>query len=116
MSKTTIQVPAVFSGFSSRSDGGASLRFATQELNEVDFSALKKMHNSFGYVLFRPNEWKESEIPKEDATDETKSPSQRLRAVLFIAWKQRGSRGMFEDYYRRNMEKIIDRVKGALDD
>jgi hypothetical protein len=115
MSKTTIQVPAVFSGFSSRSDGGASLRFATQELNEVDFSALKKMHNSFGYVLFRPNEWKESDIPKEDATDETKSPAKRLRAALFVLYKQRGSKGSFEDFYRQNMEDAIERVKKCLD-
>lgn len=115
MTKSTIQVPAVFTGFSSRSDGGASLRFATQELNEVDFSALKKMHNSFGYILFAANQFTDADIPKEDASDETKSPAKRLRAALFVMWKQHGGKGDFEVFYREQMERAIERVKRLLD-
>ncbi len=111
-----IQVPAIFTGFSSRADGGASLRFATNELNDVDFSQLKKFHNSFGYVLFAPNEFKAEEIPNTDATDESKSPSQRLRATLFVFWKSKPApKPDFNTFYRQQIEKIIDRVKACLD-
>ena len=110
-----IQVPAIFTGFSSRADGGARLSFATQELSESDFGILKRLHQSFGYVLFAPNEFKEEEVPAQDASDETKSPSQRLRAVLFILWKQRGGKGEFESYYRVMMDQFINDVKKILD-
>ncbi len=110
-----IQVPAIFTGFSSRADGGATMRFATNELTESDFGLLKRMHNSFGYVLFAPNEFKEEDLPVSEASDESKSPSQRLRAVLFILWRQKGGKGEFESYYRNMMQQFIDDVKKILD-
>jgi hypothetical protein len=115
MSSETIQIPAIFTGFSSRSDGGASLRFATQELNETDFVLLKKYHQTFGYVLFRPNAFSEGEIPQADANDKTKSPAQRLRAALFVLWRSKTRRIDFEVFYRQQMEAAIDRVKACLD-
>lgn len=48
--------------------------------------------------------------------DGGKSPSQRLRAVLYVNWQQ-NKKGyeLFEDYYRSMMEKIIVHYKGKLD-
>ena len=48
---------------------------------------------------------------------DTKTPSQRLRAVLFILWKQAaGGTGDFEDFYRRQLDDIIESVKARLPD
>ena len=110
-----IQLPAILSGFSSKSDGGASLRFATNELTADDFKALKDYHNQFGYVLFSPNPFNESDIPKESAENKDKTPSKRIRAVLFILWKQRGSNGDFEVFYRSQTEKYIEYLKTKID-
>ena len=110
-----MKLPCYFTGFSSRSDGSASLRFATQELSPEDFSTLKEAHNKFGYLLFQENEIKPEDIPQEDAEDKTKTPSKRLRATLYVFWKQKGATGDFEVFYRDNMEKLIERVKSKLD-
>jgi hypothetical protein len=110
----TFQVPAIFTGFSSRSDGGASLRFATNELGDVDFAELKRLHNTFGYLLFKANQFSDSDIPEDDAPDEDKTPSMRLRAVLFILWEQRGRKGDFNTFYRNQLEAAINRVKNLL--
>jgi hypothetical protein len=116
MSKANIfSAPAILTRIAYLKDGGLSLGFATQELSDQDKIIASRFHQKFGHVLFAENEFKEEDIPKGDATDESKSPSQRLRAVLFIAWRQEGGLGDFEYYYRQQMEKFISSVKNRLD-
>ena len=43
-----------------------------------------------------------------------KSPSQRLRAVLFLLWEQQGSWGDFDTWYKAKIEEIIEHFKGKL--
>ena len=112
---STFQAPAILTSVSFTKDRGLSLGFRTNELTDEEKVIAASYHGKFGYVLFRENQFKEEDIPDTDATDETKSPSQRLRAALFVMWKQRGSKGDFEVFYRQQMEAAIDRVKRLLD-
>lgn len=109
------QVPAILSRIAYLKDGGLSLGFSTNELSHQEKVTISEYHNTFGYLLFRANQFSESDMPDTDATDEQKSPAQRLRAALFILWKQSGETGDFEVYYRKQMEKAINRVKNLLD-
>ena len=102
-------------GFSSRSDGSAGIRFCSQELSAADFATLKENLNEYGWLVFRPNEFQDKDIPQEDAEDPEKTPSKRLRAVLFVLWQQTGKKGRFEAYYHEQMEKIIEHIKSKLD-
>lgn len=108
-----IQLPAYLKGFSSLTDGGAGIRFATNELSAEDFAALKLYQNQFGYLLFKANEFSASDIPHDQADENTKRPSQRLRAVLFLQAKQKGLD--FDSYYKNRMEKIIEQEKLELE-
>ncbi len=110
-----IQVPAILTGFSTKVDGGASLRFSTNELSDTDVLELKRHQGQFGHLLFRPNAFTAQDIPREDAEDNTKTPSKRLRATLFVLWKQQGEKGDFEVYYRTQVEKVIEYLKAKLD-
>ncbi len=111
-----IKLPAYLTGFSSRSDGSAGVRFATQELDEKDFIELKRGLNNFGWLVFKENDIKADDIPDEQA-DESKKPSQRLRSVLYVFWQQNRRQEFpdFEVYYRTKMEEIITSVKSKLD-
>lgn len=109
-----IQLPGYLSGFSSRADGSAGLRITTQELTPQDFADLQEVNGQFGTFYFRPNDVQEIDIADEDV-EESKKPSQRMRAVLYRLWEQNGKAGTFESYYREQMEKIITHVKGKLD-
>jgi hypothetical protein len=72
-------------------------------------------YQSFGWLLFGANEHQESDVPKDLAKrDSGQSPSQRARAVLFVYWKQLGSKGDFEQFYNQKMEQFIDRIKENL--
>lgn len=112
-----IKLPAYLTGFSSRSDGSAGLRFATQELNEQEFGELKRNLNQFGYLLFKESTIQDEDIPKDNIIDDKdKTPSKRLRAILFVLWKQKGDNSDFELYYRNQVEKIIEHIKSKLDE
>ena len=106
-----IKIPAYLTGFGSKSDGSASVRFATQELSDNDFLEIKKHLNTFGWLLYQENPISTEDLPKEQAEDTQKTPSKRLRASLFVLWKQEGESGDFETYYRLKMEKLISFIK-----
>jgi hypothetical protein len=109
------QVPAILTSFSTKADGGASIRFSTNEVTDADFLVLKKSHQQYGWLLFQENPYQPSDIPTEAAENPSKTPSKRLRATLFVLWTQQGSQGDFEAFYTERMNKIIDYVKAKLD-
>lgn len=111
-----IKLPCYLTGFSSKSDGSASLRFNTQELTAEDFGELKTDLNEFGALLFRPNVTQIEDVPTEDVEDKNKTPSKRLRACLYVLHTQQGGKPeTFEQFYRERMEQIIGMIKAKLD-
>ena len=115
MTKNVFQVPAALEGVSMLKDGGVSLRFHTQELSKDDKVLLMEFVNSFGYLMFALNEFDDADIPKDNVKNQDgKSPSQRLRAVIYVEWRETNAGGDFEVYYRRYMERLINYVKGNL--
>lgn len=114
-SKRNIQLSGILSSFSTKVDGGASLRFSTQELSDTDILELKRSQGQFGWVLFSPNRFSVEDIPREIAEDKNKTPAKRLRNTLFVLFEQNGSKGDFEVFYREKMEKIINLIKDKLD-
>lgn len=109
------QHEAILEGVTPLKDGGVSLRFHTNEVSKDDKVMLMEFYQSFGWLLFSANEFQESEIPNEAARHDTgASPSKRLKAVLFVYWKQMGGNGDFDAFYRQRMEQFINKVKENL--
>lgn len=109
------QVEAVLQGVTPRADGGVSLRFVTNEVSKADKVMLMEFFNSFGWLLFKANEFQESDIPTETAKhDVGTSPSKRLKAVIFVLWKQSGENGEFDAFYKQKMEQFIGLIKQQL--
>lgn len=87
-------------------DGSFKLELVTQELDDETALALIKNRNKFIDEVV--------EVPaiEEDAG---KSPSQRLRGVIYRLWEQNGKEGgSFEIYYRMVMELLIEKYKEKL--
>jgi hypothetical protein len=94
-----------------------SLSFTSNlEFQPHEYEVLAENAGSIGWLLFGQNEFTLEDLPKEQAEDKDKTPSKRLRSVLFILWKQKGSVGDFEVYYREQVEKIITKIKSMLDE
>lgn len=110
------QVPATLDGLSTLKDGGMSVRFHTQEIDSNDKVALMGFQGAFGWLQF--SDQTINEVPKETIQKDitTKTPSQRLRATLFVAYQQSGRLDItFEQYYNQKMEAFIERVKSTLE-
>lgn len=113
MSKT-IKVAATLEGVSTLKDGSLSARFHTQELKSEDKVAFMNMVQGFGWLLFDTHET--IDVPKESPHREAgdKTPSQRLRSVLYILWKQKYSDIPFDTWYVQQLDKIINSIKERL--
>ena len=81
-------VPAQLSSYRSTADKGLSITFRSQELTPEDAVSVASFHQGFGFLCFKENEWKEVELPKEDAPEFGKTQSERLRNTLYRVWEQ----------------------------
>lgn len=99
-------------------DGSCTLSFTSgQEINDdhVIYLLNAGRRDELGWLLWSPNPIQVEDIPKEQAEENQKTAAQRLRATLFVLWKQQGEKGDFEVFYRDRMEKLIDMIKAKLD-
>jgi hypothetical protein len=112
-----ILLPATINPPRIRKDGSCALSFDTRELLSEEIFTIMSLRNSEGWVAYAPNE-NEIEIPEEPAEVDEKSQSQRLRAVLFVWYKQETEAGrftgLFETFKKEKMEIIIENVKKKL--
>lgn len=75
------------------------------------------LRNTEGWLAYAPNQ-EDLEIPEESAQVEGKTESERLRAVLFVFYKQEVDAGRFVGLYdsfrKEKMEQLIQFVKNKL--
>lgn len=103
----------------SRKDLSVKIILGTQEMSEGHAAQLFALRNKIAAVYISAKESiSEREIKQIDAVDaemKEKTPSRRLRAVLFVNWKQEAEgHKEFETYYRSKMELYIENLKNNL--
>lgn len=109
----------ILTGASTRNDGSLGLRFSTPELSPAEKTAIFELQNKNLKMLIQPMDGEISEIQEVKAGLDEKTPSQRLRGVLFLLWKQQTKETdlevmSFEVYYRQYMERLIESAKNKL--
>lgn len=112
----SIQVQATITGIRAKVDRSLGLSISTPELSTNEKALFMELQGLNLDLVITPREELNVETEKIDKELETKSSSQRLRAVLFIYWKQLGEKETFEEFYRLHMNKLIDFIKGKLDE
>lgn len=110
-------LPAIINPPRIRKDGSASVSFDTRELNSEELFSIMQLRNAEGWLCFAPNE-NELIVPEDKAEVEGKTPSERLRAVLYVWYKQEVNSqkyvGLFENFKNEKMEMLIGFVKNKL--
>lgn len=110
-----IKLPAQLLKVDERADGSSKLTFESRELSEEEFLIARRIKNTEGWLIFSQNVIRDDEIPDDDAPSDLKTPAQRLRAVLFIRWKNLGEPNTFQHYYDKSVEFFINEVKAKLE-
>lgn len=111
-----ITCDVILSGIRTRADGSISLTLVTPELEAEDITAFASLRNTNLKILIQPVDGKPVELKEIKGEFDTKTPSQRLRSVLYVLWKETDGTGEFEDFYRRRMNAIIDKIKEKFPD
>jgi len=122
---------ALFHKWQSMADGGWSMNIHTNELPPEDISALTScMHKQVKVMMqqgeigidelgFTEDDMEKFENTQFDEFDkrQDKTPSQRLRNVMYVLYKQDpGDHADFKAYYEFRMEKLITLLKSKIED
>lgn len=104
---------------SSRRDKSVRFSIETAELTAEQSGALMSYHGQAARVFVAPHEGEADELVEVTTDRDTKTPGQRLRACLFVLYKQQtvepGKELLtFERFYCDEMEKFINHVKAKL--
>ena len=113
-------LPAFLESYRSLKDRTLKLVYETSELSPEQ---IKDLHSSLaksGFLAFNTEPFNDKNLIdlrelEVDYDDPKKTPSKRLRGVLYRNWEQtpEGYK-TFEDYYRSKMELVIEHYKGKL--
>ena len=111
-----VQFPSQLTKLETRVDGSIKVSIETQELSGQDMADLFAYRGQLGYTTFTPNPETKIDVPELQVEDNSKSPSQRLRNVLYVKWEQSGKKvDTYSQYYDMQMERIINQIKDTLE-
>lgn len=110
-----ITCDVIITSASTRADGSLSLKLATPELDAPSKTVFFELLNQNLKMLLQPTGSEMVEMKEVKSQFDRKTHSQRLRGTMFLVWKQADGTGDFEDFYRRNMESIIEQWKQRLE-
>ena len=115
-----IIIPAQLEGYRSLKDKTLKIVFETNELNPQETLDLISGVGQFGYLAFKPEPFKKEEKEMIESLEtgyeeKGKTPSQRLRGILFRLYEQHNDGfDTFTRYYDHQMEKICSHFKSKL--
>ena len=109
-----LRFEALVTSIRSRVDGSLGLGVVTPELSTEEKVALMGLQNVLCEILLFPKDEKDVDVLKVEKEVIHKSPSQRMRSVIFLLWKQDNEDLPFEVFYQNTMEKIINHLKSKL--
>ena len=110
-----IRTPAIITGVRSKVDKSLGITLATPELSPEEKAEFMRLQGINLITFFVPAENADAPEYKVLKDIESKTPSQRLRNVLYVRWEQSGEGTDWNDYYRMRMEEFIDGEKSMLD-
>ena len=111
----------IITGFSSRVDGSLSFRAATPELSVTERVDFMELQGKNCRALFEPTDYAADGKTEIKNPLGTKTPSQRLRGVLFVLYTQLTKKvgGLtdksFDQFYVEQYESIIESYKRQLE-
>ena len=110
-----IRTNIVIKSIRSRKDKSVSFSSETPELSNDERNVFFDLQGINCDILLKPLDEKIEDTIKVDKDIRQKSQSSRIYSILYIIWKRGGEKGDFRDYYQRQTEKIINKLKTYID-
>ena len=116
-----IILAAQLEGVSTRKDKTLKLVFGTNEMNPSEAGNIMSLANSFCFLSIKPESFTATEkelleqIKADQMTNTGKTPSQRLRATLYVLFTQNNEGfDKFDSFYIHKIEQMIEHFKSKL--
>jgi len=115
-----IIIPSLLETISTLKDGTIKLVFETQELKPDDVGKLFSYRKGIGFLAFKPETFNEDQVKliedlKVDNFEGNKSPSKRMRNILFKLWEQdKSGYDDFNLYYTFRMNNLNEMLKNEF--
>lgn len=118
MTKAIHLPSAVIGSITAKSkNNGVSFRVSTPELNKEELMVVFDLQDQIVDLLIQPSDIEFADIVEVKSEVDAKTPSQRIRGVLFILWKQNPEgHKEFSTYYQQKMGAIIDHLKTKIEE
>lgn len=114
------QISAIIDGVKTMKNNTLKIAIETQDMalfTKEELAELFDLNNKQIQVAFKENTIMLDEIEDyKPAEKNDKTPAQRLRDVLYVAWDKQGKQGSSDDFYKKSMEWYIDLIKKKIDD
>ena len=115
-----IVLPAMIETIATRADSTIKIVLGTNELTPEKVGGMFMLKNKLAYVAIKEANFQPDEIEAltdidEDLKSIGKTPSQRIRNVLFILFKQNNEGfDSFDSFYKFKMDKLIEHLKAKI--
>lgn len=109
----SVVLTANLTGFSTRSDKSVTIRAVSPELSPSETVSLFELQGLNVRLLIEPMDYAVEEKLTVQKEISGKTPSERLRSILFVGFRYSGEQD-FTQYYLREMERICQHEKDRL--
>ena len=110
-----IRLNAVITSLRSKVDKSLGLSISTPELTTDQKVAIMNLQGVNIDLYIKPIDEAPDAVVEIDKELNTKTPSQRLRNVLYVLHQQQGIKDDFDLFYKHSMNSIIEKLKGKLE-
>lgn len=116
-----IILSGILENLSTRNDGSIKVAFGTQEIDPSQAGELFQLRGQYCKMMLSNtniSSLEEKLIDEEPITGgkKAKSPSERLRAVMYRVHEMKKLNIPFEDFYKTEMERLISSYKDVLNE
>ena len=116
-----LHLTATMGSITAKKDRSLGFRLNTPELSPEEKAAFMDIQAEVLEVFLKPLDSQDAPEMKIEADLDTKSPSTRLRNVLYVIYmKKKESKEVipdtFQEYYNTIMEKLIEKYKLVLEE
>ena len=109
-----IVLNAILSSFRSRKDKSMGFSVSTPELDVPQKIAMMELEGINVRMLIEPTDYVPEAKVEVGKEVHAKTNSERLRAVIFVKFKQSDTKDDFDTYYKSEMNRLIEFVKSEL--
>lgn len=106
-----VKSQAIITSVRSLSDGGLSLTIHTPELTPSEKAHYMTLQNVLSDILIAPKENSAPELLTISKDLDKKTPSKRMRDILFVIWKESRVDQDFETYYTQKINSYCESLK-----